>query len=140
MDFKDGAYDDLLNKVEVFEDGQIIFEEDTVSGWVYVVTYGQVEIFKMIGDKKIILDHVGEGEVLGEVSFFDQLTRSAGARAVGEVGLMQFKDTILMEDYENLPQHFKVLLEAMALRIRALIKKVSILASQPQVLEDLDKT
>ncbi|MBW1710151.1 MAG: Crp/Fnr family transcriptional regulator [Deltaproteobacteria bacterium] len=139
MKLEDKNYADLLSQVWTYEDGELIFDEGTTSGWVFVVAYGEVEIYQTVEEKKIILDYVHEGESLGELSFFDQHTRSAAARAVGKVGLMKFKDEVLMEEYENLPEYFKVLLEAMALRMRSLMRKVSLLASNPNILDLLNK-
>ncbi|MBW2092550.1 MAG: cyclic nucleotide-binding domain-containing protein [Deltaproteobacteria bacterium] len=137
--FEKKTYTKLLGKVWNYEDGELIFDEGTVSGWVFVVAYGEVEIYRMIEGKKVILDHIREGESIGELSFFDQQPRSAAARAIGKVGLMRFKDEILMEEYEKLPDHFKVLLEAMALRMRSLMKKVTLLAISPEILELLEE-
>ena len=92
-----------------------------------------------VGGKKVIIDHIHEGESLGELSFFDHHTRSATARAVGKVGLMQFKEDRLMGDYEDLPDYFKVFLEGMALRMRTLIEKITLLTTNPKIFELLNE-
>ncbi|MBW2622725.1 MAG: Crp/Fnr family transcriptional regulator [Deltaproteobacteria bacterium] len=139
MKFGDKTLDGRVGKIRTFEDGELIFDEGTISGWIFVVAYGEVEIFRTIGDKQIILDRIYEGESLGEMSFFGQYTRSAAARAVGQVGLLPFKDHYLLEEYDKLPNFFKVFLEAMAQRMRSLMEKVTILASNPEILELLDE-
>ena len=61
------------------------------------------------------------------------------ARAVGQVGLLPFKDHYLIEEYDKLPNFFKVFLEAMAQRMRSLMEKVTLLAGNPKILELLDE-
>jgi len=139
MKFGDKTLDERVGKIMTFEDGELIFDQGTISGWIFVVAYGEVEILRTIGDKQIILDRVYEGESLGEMSFFGQYTRSAAARAVGQVGLLPFKEQYLIEEYDKLPNFFKVFLEAMAQRMRSLMEKVTILASNPKILELLDE-
>lgn len=87
----------------------------------------------------MIIDHIHKDESLGELSFFDHRTRSAAARAVGKVGLMKFKDDRLMDDYEKLPDYFKVFLEGMALRMRTLIEKIILLTTNPKIFELLNE-
>ncbi len=139
MKFEEKMFAELLEQAETYEDGELIFKEGTVSGWVYVVAYGEVEIYRTVGGKKVIIDHIHEGESLGELSFFDHHTRSAAARAVGKVGLMQFKEDRLMGDYEKLPDYFRVFLEGMALRMRTLIEKITLLTTNPKIFELLNK-
>jgi CRP-like cAMP-binding protein len=139
MKFGDKTLDERVENIKTFEDGELIFEEGSISGWIFVVAYGEVEIFRTVGEKQIILDRVHEGESLGEMSFFGHYTRSAAARAVGQVGLLPFKDHYLIEEYDKLPNFFKVFLEAMAQRMRSLMEKVTLLAGNPKILELLDE-
>ncbi|MBF0530412.1 MAG: cyclic nucleotide-binding domain-containing protein [Deltaproteobacteria bacterium] len=133
MDLDEQAVKELFKQVVTYEDGDLIFAEGTAGGWVYIVALGEVEVFRTVGDRKIIIDRVYKGECLGEVSFFDKHVRSASARAVGRVGLMQFKDEVLAQEYKKLPDYFKVVLESLALRLRAQLKKVSSLLSNPKI-------
>ena len=73
------------------------------------------------------------------MSFFGHYTRSAADRAVGQVGLLPFKDHYFIEEYDKLPNFFKVFLEAMAQRMRSLMEKVTLLAGNPKILELLDE-
>lgn len=135
MRFGDQTFTAYLGKVSTYNDGDIIFEEGTAGGWVYVVAFGEVEIFKRVAGKKVIIDRVLEGEVLGETSFFDQSTRSASAQAKGKVGLMKFDDSFLSEEYEKLPHCYKVIMEAMAKRLRSVLNKMVFLANNPEALK-----
>jgi hypothetical protein len=52
---------------------------------------------------------------------------------------MQFKEDRLMEDYEKLPDYFRVFLEGMALRMRTLIEKITLLTTNPKIFELLNE-
>ena len=65
MSFDNKEFDDLIKHIQTYEDGQIIFEEGTPSAFVFIIAYGEIEIFRIVNGKKIILDRVGEGESLG---------------------------------------------------------------------------
>ena len=134
MRFGESTYLNYLGQVESYKDGDIIFEEGTAGSWVYVIAHGEVEIYKTIKGRKVTLDRLPEGEVFGEVSFFDQRVRSAGARAVGEVGVMLFDTEFLENEYNKMPNCLKVILEAMALRLRRMSNKISKLAADPKLL------
>jgi CRP-like cAMP-binding protein len=137
MRFGDTTYANFLGEMTTYNDGDVIFEEGTAGGWVYVVAAGEVEIYKSLAGKKVILDRIHEGEVIGEMSFFDQHTRSASARAVGQVGLLKFDDDFLRREYEKLPNSYKVILEAMTLRMRSMMRKTAMLAGNPDILRIL---
>lgn len=139
MEFGEETYKEYLYQVVKYNDGDVIFEEGTAGGWVYIVAYGYVEIHRIIEGKKVIIDRIGKGEVLGETSFFDQRNRSATAQAVGEVGLMRFKEDFLQQEYEKLPNSYKVIMEAMSLRMRSMIQKITLLASNPKILQLLEE-
>ena len=139
MKFGEDTYAQYLGQVIDYSDGEIVFEEGTAGGWVYVIAYGQIEIVKTVNGREVTLDRLYEGEVIGEVSFFDGHTRSAGARAVGDTGLMQFDERFLRQEYKKLPNCYKVIMEAMALRLRRLAHKTTVLATNPQILKMLAK-
>ena len=54
---------------EVYEDGQIIFEEGNSGDWIYVIQEGAVEISKAIQDEEVIIEILKTGEVFGELGF-----------------------------------------------------------------------
>lgn len=139
MVFDTQAFKLYLHQPDYFQNGELIFDEGTMGGLVYVISEGEVEIFTRVAGKEIILDRLQEGEVLGEVSFFDQHTRSAGARAVGRVGLMQVNETYLSREYENIPPLIKSIIEAMSFRLRSMIKKTVVLATDPEKVMELSK-
>lgn len=115
---------------EKYNDGDIIFNEGDAGDWVYAVMSGEVEIFRTIRGKKVVIDRLKEGDLIGEVSFIDKNPRTASARAVGEVTLGLFDKNYLTEQYNKLPGNFRELFDFMAKRLRKMTAVATNLASQ----------
>ena len=72
---------------ENYQDGQIIFKEDSSGDWIYVVLSGAVEISKNLQGQKYIISVLQTGEVFGELGFIGVTKRTATARAIGNTTL-----------------------------------------------------
>ena len=66
---------------QTFQAGDRIFKEGDEGNMAYVVQSGEVEIFKTIDDKEVILGTVGQGGIFGEMALIDAQPRMAAARA-----------------------------------------------------------
>ena len=67
------------------KEGDVLFEEGGMGKIIYVILSGQIMIFK--GGKKITT--LGQGEYLGEMPLIDSKCRSASAKAMDNVLLME---------------------------------------------------
>jgi uncharacterized protein (TIGR02266 family) len=109
---------------ESYQDGQIVVQEGGSGDWVYVVLSGTVQLTRMIGGKKYVIEWLQAGEIFGEVGFFGGVTRTATAQAIGEttVGLIDrgFLDT----ECNKLPSDFKNILTSMMERYKKMIDRV----------------
>ena len=68
--------------VRVLEKGEILFREGDPSDCMFVIKKGRIAITKTKGSGEIVLAELHAGQMLGEMAFFDNKPRSAGARAV----------------------------------------------------------
>jgi K+-sensing histidine kinase KdpD len=76
-----------LNELK-FEDGDIIFEDDSEGNCVFLVLSGSVKIAKHLRTgEEIVLGILHEHDFFGELDLIDQRRRSAQATAVGECTL-----------------------------------------------------
>lgn len=130
MNMKDSTLTIHLSHEEKYNKGDVIFEEGTSGDWVYFVLEGEVEIFKTIGGKRIILDALKKGAPLGEVSFIDKKPRELSARAATDVTLGIFDTEYLTAEYNKLPGHLRSIIETAARRLRKMIIVASSLAGQ----------
>jgi CRP-like cAMP-binding protein len=58
------------------------------------------------------------GEVLGELSFFDRLPRSATAVAIMEVEIVEIPFESMDKIYQSIPDYMKTIVAALADRLR----------------------
>jgi CRP/FNR family cyclic AMP-dependent transcriptional regulator len=71
--------------VRQYKDDDVIVREGELGVAFYVVSKGQVEVFKGTGDNEQELSVLGEGSFFGEMALFDNHVRSASVRAKGPV-------------------------------------------------------
>ena len=70
-----------------FGDGELIFEAGDRAQSMYMVIRGKARVFRQVHGVEVVLDTVGRGEILGDVSFLTSRPHSASARALGETEL-----------------------------------------------------
>ena len=91
--FESGRYDLLLNGImHNFNDGQVIFEEDSLGDEaMYFIVSGEVEIqlegYEKDGSNTVATLKVGE--IFGEMSMFNNQPRSATIRSKGLSAILQ---------------------------------------------------
>jgi CRP-like cAMP-binding protein len=130
MSFGDYTKQFHIAEMEDYNKGDVIFKEGASGDWIYVIMRGEIEIYKMVKGKKIVVDVLKEGDLFGEVSFIDKQPRSAGARALSEVTLGVFDKNYINEQYNKLPNNFRVIFDAMARRLRKMTAVATNLASR----------
>lgn len=63
--------------------GEMFFRQADVADEMFVIEYGRVQVsVRLPGDEEIVIDEVGPGEVLGELSLLENTTRMGSARCV----------------------------------------------------------
>jgi len=103
---------------EAFDDGQIIFNEDSQGDWIYIIEKGTVELSKMIGGKRLILDTLKPGDVFGEAGYITMGTRTTTATARGDTELGVVDRSFLDEEFNKLSVSFRTILKGMAQRLQ----------------------
>ncbi|WP_068115628.1 Crp/Fnr family transcriptional regulator [Tropicimonas marinistellae] len=72
-----------------FASGEVIFLRGDPGDVLYVIEAGRVEIsVTSLSGRRSVLNHMGPGEVFGEIAMFDGQDRSTDARAAGDVTLL----------------------------------------------------
>ncbi len=75
-------------RILAFEDGKVIFEENSIGKDVYIIESGKVEITKRISGKKITINILRKGDIFGENVMFANVPRSVTATAIGRTLLI----------------------------------------------------
>ena len=123
---------------ETYQDGQIIFEEGSSGDWVYLIQSGKVEISKKVGGKRIIVEVLEEGEIIGELGFIAKTSRSASARAVGETTLGIIDRNLLDEEFNKLSGSFRKILMSIVTRFKKLSENANFGRVEPRVAKVLN--
>jgi len=101
-----------IGSEENYQDGDIVIKEGSVGDWVYVILSGSVEVSKMIGGTKLVLDHLNKGEVFGELSFIagGKMKRSATVTATGPTIVGIIDKNFLDMEFNKLSSEFRSIL------------------------------
>jgi len=67
--------------LKTFLKGQTIFKEGDPGNLAYLIRSGSVDIYKVMNNKKILLERLQPGEIFGEMSIISKEPRSANAAA-----------------------------------------------------------
>ncbi len=101
-----------------FRPGQVLFREGAPSNCMYLIKKGTVSVRKVKGSAFVEIARIYANEVLGELSFFDRLPRSASATAMTEVEALEISFESLDKTYVNVPEYLRTIIAAVAERLR----------------------
>jgi CRP/FNR family transcriptional regulator, cyclic AMP receptor protein len=109
----------LLGRARTYSGRSIVFFEDDESGSVFVVRSGVVKLSLVVDDHEVVLDLLGPGDVLGEISAIDGLVRGATATTLIEVELCVIPAIAFMEFVAERPAVMLELVRSIAGRLRS---------------------
>ena len=105
-------------RILYYEDGEVIFEENSVGTDMYIIESGNVQISQRISDRKTTVAVLGKGDFFGETAMLTDMPRKLTAVSVGRTILMAFcMEEVLYQIQSNL-QFATNILQAMANRLR----------------------
>jgi CRP-like cAMP-binding protein len=84
----------------------------------YLIKKGQISVRKAKGSGEIELAHLKQGEVIGELSFFDRKPRSASAVATVDTELLEIDYESLEKIYTQVPDYLQSIIANVVFRLR----------------------
>jgi CRP/FNR family cyclic AMP-dependent transcriptional regulator len=96
----------------------ILFREGDTSDAMYVIKSGRIAITKSKGSGEIILAEKVGGEMLGEMAFFDNKPRSAGAKAVADTEVIALPFASLHAQFKTFPEWLKAMVKTINGQLR----------------------
>jgi CRP-like cAMP-binding protein len=84
----------------------------------FLIKKGSVSIRKMKGSAFVEIAKVYANEIIGELSFFDRLPRSAAAVALSEVEALEIDFRSLEQIWNKVPDYWKTIMKAVSERLR----------------------
>jgi len=88
-------------RILCYEDGKVIFGEDSIGKDVYIIESGRVEICRLINGKNTTLRILGKGSLFGESAMFVDIPRSVTAIAMGRTLLISMSMEELIYRIQN---------------------------------------
>lgn len=101
-----------------FRPGEYLFHENDTSRSLFLIRSGSVSVRKPKPGGEVEIARIHSNEVVGEISFFDRLPRSAAAVALTEVDALEITFDGLDKIFEKVPPYFKSIIVSMADRLR----------------------
>ena len=118
------------NEREVaFEAGQLIVRENKLNKKMYIILSGKVRVFKTYMNRKVTLAVLGQGEIFGELSFFDAAPRSASVEALVSCRLLEIDGDEANRQIESLPKWVLPVIRKILQRFRLADQKITVLES-----------
>lgn len=104
-----------------------MFREGDVSDAMYVIKSGKIAITKSKGNSEIVLAELKPGDMLGEMAFFDNSPRSAGARAVVDTVVIELPFRALNAQFKTFPEWLKAIVRTVNNHLRNANQKIKAL-------------
>ncbi|MCK5884284.1 MAG: cyclic nucleotide-binding domain-containing protein [Bacteriovoracaceae bacterium] len=112
--------------VRVMKPGEVLFNEGDQADSLYIVQKGQLRLFLKKGKGFVDIAVLHPGEVLGEMAYFDEKsrTRSCSASAIVTTELVEISFNAFGKTMKNLNPWFKTIINTLADRLRSTNAKV----------------
>ena len=117
------------------EPEEYLIREGEESTQMYFLQSGTMAVFKRKGDSTIQIGTIYSGEVVGEMSFLDELPRSASVRARVDSEVLVIPHKKFIDVLDGQPRWFRSLMKTLSQRLRHANKMVA----RKSVEEDPEK-
>ncbi len=104
--------------------GDLLFREGDPSDCMYVVKSGKLAIMKTKGAGEIVLAEIGAGDMVGEMAFFDNKPRSAGAKALADTIVIELPFKALNSQFKTFPEWLKAIMRSVNTHLRNANQKI----------------
>lgn len=104
--------------IKTFFKGQVIFREGQESNVAYMIRKGSVCISRIVNNRKLTLDTLGEGEIFGEMGVIATGTRTADAEAAEYCELVVLTKQVLDNLLTTSPRTIQILTKALVRRLK----------------------
>lgn len=127
--FKDVPLVDLENlcravNVRDIKAGQILFKKGEEGNAMFMIEQGQIDIFITSGNQEKVLRSCFAGDVFGEMSLLDGQPRSASARALTDLVVMELRRDDFMRFIQSRPHMILIVLRFLTAKVRDTTKAI----------------
>jgi len=115
----------MVNKISLAIN-ELLINEGERSSSMYWVQSGQLVVTKRRQNEEVVLGHIFEGELVGEISFLDREIRSATVKAVTTCELIQIPQEAIDNIFKTQPKWLEALVMTLAERLRKANARIKI--------------
>ncbi len=115
----------MASKISIKANQQLIKEGDH-SNSMYWVQQGQLVVTKKRLNEDVVLGHIFEGELVGELSFLDKESRSATVKALTDCELIEIPQETIDNIFKTQPKWLETLVITLAERLRKANARIKI--------------
>ena len=108
----------MAGGIKQLSKGEILFREGDPSDAMYVIKKGKIAITKAKGNSEIVLAELMPGEMLGEMAFFDNKPRSAGAKASTDAEVIMLPFSSLHAQFKTFPEWLRAMVKTVNSHLR----------------------
>ena len=108
---------------QVVAPGELVFREGDPPTTAFVIESGAIEVSTLRGEERVVLAHLGPGDLFGEMAMIDSAPRSASARALGETVLLLVDSNQINERLTHADPIISALLRAQLQRYRSALRR-----------------
>lgn len=120
---------DFDSSVQHFSAGFSLVLENEISRKMFIIKKGKARVYKTYMGRKVTLAILGQGEIVGELSFFDAQPRSASVEALTELSAIVIDGEKASEQIAGLPKWIFPIFRSVFQRFRDADQKMTVLQS-----------
>lgn len=115
----------LYNIVEekTYNQGQIIFHEDSSEDGLFIIISGSVETSKSVQGRRLVIETLQSGDILGEMEIVGGIKRGLTAMAVQKTTLGIIDREPFQHEYNQLSKQFRNILESIPVRLKKMLDR-----------------
>lgn len=121
--------DAMEGELKSYPAGTRLVTENELSRKMFIIKTGKVRVYKSYMGQKITLAVLGEGEVFGELSFFDAAPRSASVDSLTDVEVIVIDGKQATDQIRGLPSWVVPIFKTVFHRFREADQKITVLQS-----------
>lgn len=122
---EDAVDDEIIKKYgKIYPPKKVLINEGETNQNIFWILSGEVYVTKKTEKGYKVLTSVGEGNLVGEMSFFDKTVRTATVISKTEVKVLVFSRENFADIYSYSPQWLVRLLKSLSLRAKVMVEKL----------------
>ncbi len=99
-------------------EGEVLIHEGDSSAALFYVKKGLFGVYKQRGGKEVVIGQIQSGEIVGEMSFFEEINRCATVRALTECEVLEIPTKSFRRYFSTRPEWHQRMIQTLLRRIR----------------------